>query len=352
MSTSNNLDEITTWLSADLTEESPLNPEEISFIKLRPTAFDNYIGQDKTKENLQIACQAAKNRSEPLDHVLLYGPPGLGKTSLARIVSNQLGTNFKSTSGPVIERPGDLAAMLTSLEANSVLFIDEIHRLPRVVEEVLYPAMEDFEIDILIGQGPAAKSVKIPLKPFTLIGATTRSGMLTSPLRDRFGITARLEFYSPMELQQIVLRSADLLSISIENQAALEIGQRSRGTPRIANKILKRVRDFAQEKGTGVIDRDAVQGAMSLLEIDQLGLTQMDRSLLKIIIENFKGGPVGLETLAVGLSEERETIEDVYEPFLIQAGLLARTPRGRVVTEEAYLHLGLSIKPNDNLKLL
>lgn len=338
------------WLVLDAEEHGA---EETSVLtNLRPTAFADYIGQTKVKDNLKIACQAAKKRKEPLDHVLFYGPPGLGKTSLAKIVAQEMGVDFKGTSGPVIEKPGDLAAMLTGLEPHAVMFIDEIHRLPRVVEEVLYPAMEDYEIDILIGQGPAAKSVKVPLKPFTLIGATTRSGLLTSPLRDRFGITSRLEFYMPVELKKVVLRSARLLDVEIEEQAALVIGERSRGTPRIANKILKRVRDYADEKAKGVITVEVVEKALHMLDIDSLGLTQMDRSLLRIIIENFSGGPVGLDTLSAALAEEKDTVEDMYEPFLMQSGMLARTRRGRTVTEHAYRHLGIALPlRSENLKL-
>lgn len=310
-------------------------------VSLRPSRFDDYVGQPEIKSNLSIACKAALARGDALDHVLLHGPPGLGKTSLARILAQELGVNLKSTSGPVIERPGDLAAILTSLEARDVLFIDEIHRLPRVVEEVLYPALEDFSIDILIGQGPAAKSVKVDLKPFTLVGATTRTSLLTSPLRDRFGMVFRLNFYSPEELQRIIQRSARILGITITSEAAIELGRRSRGTPRIANRVLKRVRDFAQEKGANEVDVDTVGEAMGLLSVDARGLDDLDRRILRTIIDKFNGGPVGVETVAAAVGEDRDTLEDVYEPYLMQEGFLARTRRGREATDEAYRHLGL-----------
>lgn len=343
-------DSVQSWINPVLSSESE-DQDDVIIQNLRPTAFNDYIGQEKVKENLRIACQAAKKRGESVDHLLFYGPAGLGKTSLARIISKEMGVGFKGTSGPIIERPGDLAAMLTSLDVNDVLFIDEIHRLPRIIEEVLYSAMEDFEIDILIGQGPAAKSVKVPLKPFTLVGATTRSGMLTSPLRDRFGITARLDYYKNEDLQKIIIRSADLLGVSISEDAALEIGARSRGTPRIANKLLKRVRDYAEEKANGTIDLKVVDGALNLLDIDSLGLTSMDRKMLKIIIEQFNAGPVGIETIAAALGEEKETVEDVYEPYLIQKGFIARTRRGREATKEAANHLNIEFNKSENLKL-
>ncbi len=331
-------EDLQTWLG--LTRPEPQEEDEQTVVSLRPQRFGEYIGQENIKENLLIACGAAKKRGQPLDHLLLHGPPGLGKTSLAKVVAGELGVGFKSTSGPVIEKPGDLAAILTALENKDVLFIDEIHRLPRVVEEVLYPALEDYAIDILLGQGPAAKSVRIDLKPFTLIGATTRTGLLTSPLRDRFGMVYRLCFYSPQELIRIVERSADLLGIKIDQPAALEVARCSRGTPRIANRLLKRVRDYADQRADGKITQVVAREALALLDIDEAGLDQMDRLLLETIIDKFAGGPVGIDTIAAAVGEERDTIEDVYEPYLVQEGYLARTRRGREVTDRGYRHLG------------
>jgi holliday junction DNA helicase RuvB len=305
---------------------------------LRPKALNDYVGQEKAKGNLRVFIDAAKKRGEALDHVLLYGPPGLGKTTLANIIASEMGVSIKSTSGPVIERPGDLAAILTNLEPHDVLFIDEIHRLSHVVEEILYPAMEDFQLDIIIGQGPSARTVKLDLPRFTLVGATTRAGLLSSPLRDRFGVISRLEFYTDEELAFIVTRSARILAIPIEPDGARELSCRSRGTPRIANRLLRRVRDFAQVRADGVITRRVVQDALLLLEIDAMGLDFMDRTILLTIIDKFGGGPVGLDTLAAAICEESDTIEDVYEPFLIQQGFLNRTPRGRVATRAAFLH--------------
>ena len=337
------------WFLPASRGRAPILAEEdrdtADIISLRPTAFADYVGQETLRANLAIACSAAQQRRESLDHVLLHGPPGLGKTSLARIMSHELGVGFHATSGPILERAGDLAALLTSLEPRDVLFIDEIHRLPRVVEEVLYPALEDFTLDIMIGQGPTAKSVQVGLQPFTLVGATTRTGLLTSPLRDRFGLTFRLTFYSIEELTTIVQRSAKLLGLSIEAEAASEIARRSRGTPRLANRLLKRVRDFAQHLSADVISCDHAREALRLLEVDEKGLDPMDRILLKVVIEKFSGGPVGLGTIAAAVGEEKHTIEDVYEPFLIQEGLLARTRQGRCVTSRAYEHLGLVPPP-------
>lgn len=310
---------------------------------LRPKNLAEYIGQEEVKNNLRVFIEAARNRGEALDHVLFSGPPGLGKTSLAYIISSELRVNLKATSGPVIERPGDLAAILSNLKEHDVLFIDEIHRLNHVVEEILYPAMEDYQIDILIGQGPGARSVKLNLPPFTLVGATTRAGLLTFPLRDRFGINFRLEFYSPAELKKILLRSAQILNVAVNDSGAEEIAKRARGTPRVANRLLRRVRDFAQVQAQGVIDRVVADQALKLLEVDERGLDKMDRKILLTIVEKFGGGPVGLETLAVAVNEEKETIEDVYEPYLIQEGFLDRTPRGRKATPLVWEHLGKKI---------
>ncbi len=308
---------------------------------LRPKSLSDYIGQEKIKEQLDIFIQASRNRNETLDHVLLFGPPGLGKTTLAHIISREMGVNLRQTSGPVLEKPGDLAALLTNLEAHDVLFIDEIHRMSPIIEEVLYPALEDFQLDIMIGEGPSARSIKIDLPPFTLIGATTRAGMLTNPLRDRFGIISRLEFYTNDELAIIVKRSAQLLNMQIDNQGAYEIASRSRGTPRIANRLLRRVRDFADIKSNGVVSKDVADAALKMLDVDNLGLDIMDRKLLDAIVNKFDGGPVGLDNLSATIGESTDTIEDVIEPYLMQSGLLQRTPRGRVATKTSIEHLEL-----------
>lgn len=316
--------------------------EEKNENNLRPKTLDEYIGQTKVKESMKVYIESAKKRNEPLDHVLLYGPPGLGKTTLSNIIANEMNSNIRITSGPAIEKPGDLAALLTNLSENDVLFIDEIHRLNKSIEEILYPAMEDFSLDIIIGKGPSARSIRLDLPKFTLIGATTKAGSLTTPLRDRFGIVNRLELYNEQDLKTIVVRSAKILNIQIDEQGALEIARRSRGTPRIANRLLKRIRDYAAVLGDGNISLDIAKVALQKLEIDELGLDQTDRNMLKSIILNYAGGPVGLDTLAATIGEETETIEDVYEPYLMQIGFLARTPRGRTATPLAYKHLGMN----------
>jgi len=327
-------------------EERLVSPEEIedekiesSFEGLRPKSLDEFIGQKKIKENLKVFIEAARKRNEPLDHVLLYGPPGLGKTTLAHIIAREMGANIRITSGPAIERPGDLAAILTNIKEGDVIFIDEIHRLSHVVEEVMYPAMEDYEIDIIIGKGPSARSIRLELPKFTLVGATTRAGLLTSPLRDRFGMSMRFDFYEPGDLKTIIGRSARILGVDIDNEGSMEIASRSRGTPRIANRLLRRVRDFASVDNKNVIDREIVNDSLNKLDVDFLGLDGMDRRILKKIIKDFDGGPVGAETLAVTVSEEVDTIEDVYEPYLIQIGFINRTPRGRVATKAAIEHM-------------
>ena len=324
-------------------DPSPTDNVEESFERaLRPKELNEYIGQEKIREQLSIFIDAAKNRKEALDHVLLFGPPGLGKTTLAHIISREMGVSLRQTSGPVLEKTGDLAALLSNLEENDVLFIDEIHRLSPVIEEILYPAMEDYRLDIMIGEGPSARSVKLELPPFTLVGATTRAGMLTNPLRDRFGIVSRLEFYNNEELTRIVERSAGLLSVDIDQDGAKEIAKRSRGTPRIANRLLRRVRDYAEVKAKGSVNNKIADEALKMLDIDLIGFDLMDRNLLKAIIEKFSGGPVGLDNLSAAIGEEKETIEDVIEPYLIQQGYLMRTPRGRIATHKSYVHFGLT----------
>lgn len=329
-----------TFLSEDANEGS-----------LRPHTLAEYIGQEKAKQNLSIFIEAARRRTESLDHVLLHGPPGLGKTTLAGIIAQEMGVNIRITSGPAIEKPGDLAALLTNLSENDILFVDEIHRLNRAVEEILYPAMEDYAIDIIIGKGPSANSIRLDLPKFTLIGATTRAGSLSAPLRDRFGVTLRLELYTPEELEKIVTRSAGILNVSIEPEGAMEIARRSRGTPRIANRMLRRVRDFAQVMADGVITKSVADKALLALEVDYLGLDNVDRRMLQAIIENYGGGPVGLDTLAATIGEESVTLEDVYEPYLMQIGFLTRTPRGRCVTQKAYAHLHIAFTGQQQLEL-
>ena len=335
----------------ELITRSVVLPEDAGEGSLRPRFLNEYIGQERAKENLRIFIQAAKMRGESLDHVLLHGPPGLGKTTLAAVIANEMGVNMRITSGPTIEKAGDLAALLTNLQENDILFVDEIHRMNRAVEEILYPAMEDFAIDIIIGKGPSANSIRLDLPKFTLIGATTRSGQLSAPLRDRFGVILRLELYSPEELRRIVERSAGILGIEIDSAGADEIARRSRGTPRIANRILRRVRDFAQVTANGRITRDVADKALNRLEIDHLGLDALDRRMLRSIIEFYSGGPVGVETLAATINEESVTLEDVYEPYLLQQGFLTRTPRGRCVTQKAYEHLGIPFHGQQQLSL-
>ena len=326
--------------------------EEAQERALRPKGLDEYVGQEKAREQLDVFIGAAKKRAQALDHVLLFGPPGLGKTTLSHIIAHELGVNLRQTSGPVLEKPKDLAALLTNLEPNDVLFIDEIHRLSPVVEEILYPALEDYQIDIMIGEGPAARSIKLDLQPFTLVGATTRAGMLTNPLRDRFGIVARLEFYTAEELTRIVTRSARLLGAPIDAEGSMEIARRSRGTPRIANRLLRRVRDYADVKGDGRITQAIAQAALSMLDVDPQGFDVMDRKLLEAVVHRFDGGPVGLDNIAASIGEERDTIEDVIEPYLIQQGFLQRTPRGRIATLAAYRHLGVAAPQSDGPQLL
>jgi Holliday junction DNA helicase RuvB len=335
--------------AARLTEPAPVDDDAQYEAGLRPKTLNDYIGQDRVRENLQVSISAARQRKEALDHVLLYGPPGLGKTTLAYVIGNEMGVPVRATSGPVLEKPGDLAAILTNLAEREVLFIDEIHRMSPVIEEILYPAMEDFELDIVIGQGPSARSVKVPVQPFTLIGATTRAGLITAPLRGRFGITHRLDFYTEGDLFEIITRSARILSVEIDPDAAKELAARSRGTPRIANRLLRRVRDFAQVRAGGRVTGAVALDALQLLEVDQHGFDEADRRLLRTIIEKFGGGPVGLSSLAAAIGEEKDAIEDIYEPYLIQIGFLDRTPRGRVATARAYDYFGLTAPGKERL---
>ncbi len=346
-------------MSIDFSEESMNSPlmttsflqEDSTEVSLRPRLLQDYIGQEKAKENLSVFIDAARMRNEPLDHVLLHGPPGLGKTTLSGIIANEMGVNIRITSGPAIEKPGDLAALLTNLNENDILFIDEIHRLNRSVEEILYPAMEDYAIDIIVGKGPSANSIRLDLPKFTLIGATTRAGQLSAPLRDRFGVILRLELYSPKQLSDIVIRNAGILQIPVEDEGAIEVAKRARGTPRIANRLLRRVRDFAQVRAGGVITRNVADNALTDLEVDQLGLDSVDRRMLQSIIEFYGGGPVGLDTLAATIGEEAVTLEDVCEPYLMQIGFLQRTPRGRCATQRAYDHLGVSKYGQEQLEM-
>ena len=335
-------------MNESITDPKPKEDEGSLEVGLRPLTLDTFVGQEDIKRNLRIFIEATKARSEALDHVLFHGSPGLGKTTLAHIIANELGVNIKTTSGPVLDRPGDLAAILTSLEPKDILFIDEIHRLNHVVEEILYPALEDFKLDIIIGQGPSARTVRLSLPPFTLIGATTRTGLLTPPLRDRFGVILRLEFYKPEELKEIITRSAKLLAIPLDSKGALEISKRSRGTPRIANRLLKRVRDYAEVEAEGVISHSVAAKGLDILEVDHKGLDKMDRLIILTIIEKFNGGPIGVDALSAALCEEKDTLEEVYEPFLLKCGYIHRTPKGRVATNLAYQHFGFPLKPTEN----